>query len=264
VAATEPRTEPATVTLTTLTDYEDDRGNVVAFPGSTSDGVQIHFTGGNNRLVVDGEAYLSGLVVHFNCDNGYVEVGPSTAPALNVTMRVGQDSRILIGRNVSSTGRVGMSAVEGTTITVGDDVMFASENQVRTDDGHPIFDVVSGRRVNPSLDVTIGNHVWVGWGGVLLGGTTIGDGSVVGMRALVKGRFPNNCVVAGVPATMIRRDVAWERPHLSLAEPYYKPDSSTVRKSRYWHATVDPAHPLRLRSRLHLAVRRARHRLRRR
>lgn len=154
-------------------------------------------------------------------------------------MRVGQDARIVLGRNVSATSRVGFSAVEGVTVSVGDDVMFATGVEVRADDGHPIFDVRTGRRANPARPITVGNHVWVGWGAVLLAGTTIGDGSVVGMHAVVKGRFPNNCIVAGVPARIVRRDIAWERPHLSLAKPYYKPDASTVRRSPYWNLTQD-------------------------
>jgi acetyltransferase-like isoleucine patch superfamily enzyme len=130
-----------------------------------------------------------------------------------------------------------MSAVEGAEITIGDDVMFASDNQLRCDDGHPIFDVRSGKRVNPSRSIEVADHVWLGWGAVLLGGTVVGEGSVVGIRSVVKGTFPNNCVLAGVPARVLRKDVAWERPHLSLVKPFYKPDASTVKKSRYWHLT---------------------------
>lgn len=226
--------------VTTLAAYADDRGNRIDFTGSTEAAVQVEFTGSNNRLVVSEEARLGSLAVHFNCDNGVVEIGSSKGvPALSANLRVGQDSTIMVGKNVSSTSRVGMSAVEGTTITIGDDVMFASDNQVRCDDGHPIFDVRTAKRVNTSRSITIGNHVWVGWGAVLLGGTTVGEGSVVGIGSVVKGVFPNNCILAGVPARVLRRDVAWERPHLSLIKPYYKPDASTVERSAYWSLTVD-------------------------
>ncbi|MBI4944284.1 MAG: acyltransferase [Actinobacteria bacterium] len=187
---------------------------------------------------------LADLRIQFDCDDGLVEIGPRAGvPALRANMRVGQDARIVLGRNVSATSRVGFSAVEGTTVTVGDDVMFASDIQLRADDGHPIFDVRTGRRANPARPITVGDHVWVGWGAVLLAGTTVGDGSVVGMHAVVKGRVPNNCVVAGVPARVVRRDIAWERPHLSLSKPYYKPDASTVERSPYWNLTQDDALP---------------------
>jgi acetyltransferase-like isoleucine patch superfamily enzyme len=227
--------------VSTLAPYQDEDGNTIEYTGQLDTGISVEFTGSGNRLVVNESARIGSLSVHFNCDNGYVEIGPSSGvPAFSANLRVGQDSRIVIGPNVSCTNKVGMSAVEGTSITVGPDVMFASDNQVRTDDGHPIFDVVTGKRVNVSASIDIGAHVWVAWGAMLLAGSTVGEGSVVGMGAIVKGRFPNNCVIAGVPARVVRRDIAWERPHLSLVKPFYKPDASSVTKSRYWHLTRDP------------------------
>lgn len=244
---------------TILADWSDDRGNSITHAGRVESGISVEFTGSNNRLVVADQVRLSGLSVSFNCDNGLVEIGPSSGvPAFSANIRVGQDATVRLGRNVSSTTKVGISAVEGTTITVGEDVMFASENQLRGDDGHPIFDVRTGKRVNPARDITIGNHCWIGARAVLLGGTTLGRGSVIGMSALVKGTFPNNCVVAGIPAKLVRRDVAWERPHLSLVKPYYKPDSSSVARSPYWDLTELPdgrSAPRRLASKLKGKVR---------
>ncbi len=228
------------VDLTALRGYSDERGNAIVYEGEHTTPVRIEFGGTGNRLVVHPQARIAELVVAFNCSNGYVEIGASSGvPPLRANMRVGEDARIVLGQNVSATTRVGFSAVEGTSIVVGDDVMFASEIQVRGDDGHPIFDVRTRRRVNPARDITIGNHVWVGWGAMILGGSEIGAGSVVGMRALVKGRFPNNVILGGMPARVLRRDIAWERPHLSLAKPYYKPTADAITTTGYWAATED-------------------------
>lgn len=250
--------------VTILSEWSDDRDNAISFPGHQESGIQIHFTGSNNRLVVAEGARIGTLAVHFNCDNGYMEIGPSSGvPALSMNVRIGQDAKIVIGANVSCTAKVGMSAVEGAAIHVGDDVMFASENQLRCDDGHPIFDVRSGKRINVARDISIGAHVWVGWGAVVLGGTTVGAGTVLGMGSIVKGTFPNNCVVAGTPARVLRRDVAWERPHLSLVKPFYKPDASTIKKSKYWALTVDPTYRQPLLTRARRLAGRLRRRLRR-
>lgn len=226
--------------VSSLAPYSDEHGNRIEYTGKPHDHTRIKFTGRNNSLVIAPDARLGRLHVDFDCDNGYVEIGPSAGvPPFVAAIRVGQDSRVLIGRDVSTTTTVAMSATEGTTITIGDDVMFASDNQVRADDGHPIFDVHTGKRVNVSRDITIGNHVWLARGAVLLGGARVGDGSVIGYGSIVTKAIPNNCIAAGVPARTIRRDVAWERPHLSLIRPYYKPDASTVERSPYWNATVD-------------------------
>jgi hypothetical protein len=128
-------------------------------------------------------------------------------------------------------------------VEIGDDCMIASRNEIRADDAHPIFSVETGRRTNMPRSIHIGAHVWLAAGAVVLGGSRIGSGSVVGLGSIVKGAVPNNCVVAGSPARVVRRDCAWERPHLSLTKPYLKPDASSVRKSRYWAMTGDPEPP---------------------
>ena len=107
----------------------------------------------------------------------------------------------------------------GDEITIGDDVMFASDVQVRCDDGHPIFDVPTGLRVNVSRSITIGAHVWLGLRSAVLGGVSIGAGTVVGLGSIVTKDLPNNVIAVGTPAKIVRRDIAWERPHLTLPRP---------------------------------------------
>jgi acetyltransferase-like isoleucine patch superfamily enzyme len=230
--------------VTALAPYADDRGNSIVVDGSVDTPVHVDFQGAHNKVVVEAPLRLAKLRIIFNCDNGVVELRRSQGvAAFSATIRVGQDSTVIVGRNVSAVGSVVISAVEGTSVKIGDDVMFASENEVRADDAHPIFDVRTQKRVNVSQSVTIGNHVWLARGAAVLPGASIGDGSVIGFRSVVTRKIPNNCVAAGVPAKVVRRDIAWERPHLSLVEPFYKPDASTVKKSAYWHLTDSPTHP---------------------
>jgi acetyltransferase-like isoleucine patch superfamily enzyme len=46
--------------------------------------------------------------------------------------------------------------------------------------------------------------VWVGYGASFLRGVTVGDNSVVGTYAVVTHDVPDNAVVAGVPARVLR------------------------------------------------------------
>ncbi|WP_084038346.1 acyltransferase [Demequina sp. NBRC 110053] len=248
-------------TLTSLAAYSDDDGNSVEYAGAKAHGaISILFAGGNNSLIVHPEARLQKLSVRFDCNNAVLTIGANTnGRDLMLGLRLGEDASITIGDNVTTTNTVIMSAVEGASITIGRDTMIASGCQVRTDDGHPIFDVHSGRRVNVARDITVGEHVWLGGESVLLGGASIGSGSVIGYRAIVTRSIPNNVVAAGIPAKVIRKHIAWERPHLSLAKPYYKPDASTVKKSkRYWAPTREEHGRPSLRQRLSRRLRRAR------
>jgi acetyltransferase-like isoleucine patch superfamily enzyme len=53
-------------------------------------------------------------------------------------------------------------------------------------------------------DVRIGHNVWIGYGASFLRGVTVGDNAVVGTYAVVTRDVPENAVVAGVPAKILR------------------------------------------------------------
>ncbi|MFM4712369.1 hypothetical protein ACEUEC_13640 [Aeromonas veronii] len=220
--------------INTLENYTDDNGNKIVFNKKIDTSVNIRFTGKNNTLVVSDDASPSDLLINFDCDNGRCEIG-RTRGRFNI--RIGQDSTVIICDDVSTTQRCFISAAEGSTVNIGKDCMISVGVSIRTDDSHAIFDVESGLRINISQDVIIGNHVWIGQEVAILGGTSIGDGSVIGFRSVVKGKIENNCIAVGIPSRVVRKNIAWERPHLTLAKPYYKPDSSCVKKSEYWNLT---------------------------
>ncbi len=54
-------------------------------------------------------------------------------------------------------------------------------------------------------DIIIGNDVWIGYEAVILSGVTIGDGAVIGCRAVVTKDIPPYTIVGGVPAKPIRK-----------------------------------------------------------
>lgn len=227
--------------VTTLQAYDDDQGNRIEFVGSVDKNIRIKFRGRNNVLRVASQQNIVQLTIDFDGDGGLVEIGSSRGvPGLRAAIRVGDGCQVRIGNNVSSTTTVAISTAEGTSITIGNDVMIASDIQIRADDGHPIFDVRTGKRVNPARSIVIGNHVWLGLGACVLAGVTIGDGTVVGMRSVVTRSLPNNVVGAGSPARVVKRDIAWERPHLTLDPPLHKPTIASIKKSeKYWRLTSD-------------------------
>lgn len=221
--------------ITTLEPYADDRGNRIEYEGEPFP-VKVTFRGGGNVLTVAAKVKAPNLIVQFDGDGGQVRIGPSRGVTLRAGIRVGGGSQVRIGPRVSSTSKANISAVEGAKVVIGRDVMMASDVQIRSDDGHAIYDVRDGRRVNVARDIRIGAHVWLGLESVVLGGARIGDGSVVGLRALVTGRVPNNVVVVGAPARVVRRDVAWERPHLSM-DPRDKSAWPEELRTPYWALT---------------------------
>lgn len=60
-------------------------------------------------------------------------------------------------------------------------------------------------------DINIGNDVWIGYEAVILAGVTVGDGAVIGTRAVITKDVPPYTVVGGVPAKPIKRRFSEER-----------------------------------------------------
>ncbi len=54
-------------------------------------------------------------------------------------------------------------------------------------------------------DIVVGNDVWIGYEAVILSGVTIGDGAIIGTRALVTKDVPPYTIVGGTPAKPIRK-----------------------------------------------------------
>lgn len=54
-------------------------------------------------------------------------------------------------------------------------------------------------------DILVGNDVWIGFEAVILAGVSIGDGAIIGSRAVVTKDVPPYTIVGGVPAKPIRR-----------------------------------------------------------
>src|SRR3954452_19187792 len=60
-------------------------------------------------------------------------------------------------------------------------------------------------------DVRVGHNVWMGYGACVLRGVTVGDNAIVGTSTVVTKDVPDNAVVAGVPAQLLRMRDAPQR-----------------------------------------------------
>lgn len=88
---------------------------------------------------------------------------------------------------------------------------------------HELQPVVGGKRPSLPAPITIGDHVWIGSGAIVLPGVTIGEGAVVAAGAIVTRDVPPRTVVAGVPAKVLRDLEAEKRPRPSATKEYQTP-----------------------------------------
>jgi acetyltransferase-like isoleucine patch superfamily enzyme len=95
---------------------------------------------------------------------------------------VGGNASISIGANCDIAPRV---------------TLVSGSHQVNPDGPH-----VAGEGY--SLPISIGDGSWICAGATILGGTTIGERSIVAAGAVVKGDFPSGALIGGVPARVLR------------------------------------------------------------
>ncbi len=98
----------------------------------------------------------------------------------------------------------GCTILDAAPVTFGDNVMLAPGVLISTAT-HPLDPAQRASGEEFAHSITIGNDVWVGMGAKILPGVSIGDNVVVAAGALVNKDVPDNSVVAGVPAKVIRQ-----------------------------------------------------------
>lgn len=109
--------------------------------------------------------------------------------------------RIVIGDAVMITPGVRISACE--QVSIGHSCMLANGVYITDSDWHGIYNRVERpREVTP---VDIGNNVWLGDHATVLKGVRIGDNSIVAARAVVVRDVPENVIVAGNPAKVVKQ-----------------------------------------------------------
>lgn len=166
-------------------------GTSIAFPPATIFGEQWIRIGANT-LIGQHITLSAGLVPG-------LDLGPDPVVTIGDRCTIGRGSHI-----------VGHQSIEiGDDVFTGPYVYITDQNHAYEDPDTPI-----GRQWPRNDPVRIGSGSWLGAGAIVLPGTTIGRNVVVAGGAVVRGTFGDHCVLAGVPARVIRTyepGTGWKR-----------------------------------------------------
>ncbi|KAJ1832598.1 hypothetical protein IWW55_002971 [Coemansia sp. RSA 2706] len=88
-------------------------------------------------------------------------------------------------------------------VDIGDNVLFGPSVQVYTAE-HPVDPAERLTGLESARPIKIGNNVWVGGGAIILPGVTIGSGVTIGAGSVVTKDIPDNVVVVGNPARIVK------------------------------------------------------------
>jgi acetyltransferase-like isoleucine patch superfamily enzyme len=123
---------------------------------------------------------------------------------------------VKFGKNVRITGIPSFGS-EPYLISIGDNVTITQEVSFINHDGG----VALLRNKYPDIDlikpITVGNNVFIGARTTILPGVNIGNSVIVGAGSLVTKDVPDNTVIGGVPARILKSLDAYEEKVLKEA-----------------------------------------------
>ena len=101
------------------------------------------------------------------------------------------------------TGNFNLTILDIREVYIGNHVMIGP-NTLITTVGHPLSPKARRGYMAKAAPVRIGNDVWIGGNVTILPGVTIGNNVVVAAGAVVTKDVPDNSLIGGVPARLIR------------------------------------------------------------
>jgi acetyltransferase-like isoleucine patch superfamily enzyme len=133
--------------------------------------------------------------------------------AIQGTVTISCGTKVVIGENAHLEIGGGTFIHYDSAITcwehiaIGADCGISWNTNVIDGNAHEL--IIAGKPRPRTRPLSIGDHVWVGTGAIIVG-ASIGDGSVVGAGSVVTTSVPPKTLVTGNPAQVIREDVSWE------------------------------------------------------
>lgn len=125
----------------------------------------------------------------------------------------GNKKTLFIGDNCEFGDMTHIVAYE--KVKIGNDVLIASKVFISdTNHGNYSGEMQDSPATKPnerflfSSAVNIGARVWIGENVVILAGSHIGDGCIIGANSVVKDEWPNDTILAGIPARALKK---WDK-----------------------------------------------------
>jgi acetyltransferase-like isoleucine patch superfamily enzyme len=165
------------------------------------------------RLQTDGPCFI--------CPGVKLEIGRDAQLQIGRWVWIGHGSKIRAHEGKVSIGAKTVMGQECTIssfqhVSIGRECILA-DRVMLIDFDHGVVEVDRPIRLQGiyKRDVRVGHNVWMGYGACVLRGVEVGDNSIVGTSAVVTKDVPENAVVGGVPARVIRmrdapRSMRWE------------------------------------------------------
>ena len=170
----------------------------------------ITFIGENNILYCEQGVELVDSELRFEGNNSIIYLS-SNRHKYKLYVRIFNNSVCFMGKDNYINQKLTIRLSEQKHCFIGDNGIISMNIVIRNADAHLIYSCSTGKRINESKSVFIGDHVWIGQDVRILKGAQIDSGSIVGAMSVVAGkRIMHNSSWAGNPCKLISDDVFWD------------------------------------------------------
>lgn len=219
--------------------WTDRYGNI--YTGGVIKGCTVTFSGWNGRCSIDAGARSKGTLQIVLGSNSQISLGKVIILRKGNKISATFNNEVCVEDNVRFNGtdlqlnrhEGSMEIGEGTTfgekvvirscegkVKIGKKCMFSHDVLIHETDGHSIYSIDEDngkiQKINEydvNNHIIIGDYCWLGARVTVLPKANLGSGSVAGACAVLKRKYPNNCIVAGNPAKVIKRNICWGRKY---------------------------------------------------
>lgn len=201
-------------------------GNTVTFGNNikVSKQLKIVIHGNDSTVHIGDNVVVKGekMFLHILRDDSEIIIGNKSVLTSGEITCIGAHTSFIVNEGTTFGADFIASLNEKTRIRIGKDCMFSLNIIMYAGDGHSLFDVETSKNINSIVpdgkrfckEIILGDHCWVGVRATILS-ANIGQGSIIGAGSVVKGRYPNNCAIAGSPARIVRKNCCWARRNMS-------------------------------------------------
>jgi acetyltransferase-like isoleucine patch superfamily enzyme len=166
-----------------------------------------------SRLQTDGVCFI--------CPKVQLEIGRGATLRIGRWAWIGHGCKIRVHEGEVEIGAKTVMGQECTIsayqhVSIGRECILA-DRVMLIDFDHGVTEVERPIRLQGiyKRDVRLGNNVWIGYGACVLRGVSVGENSIVGTNSVLTRDVPQNAVVGGVPARLIRmrdapQSMRWE------------------------------------------------------
>lgn len=166
-------------------------------------GLKVDFIGKNNTLKINKESECVNIHAVFQGDNSLAVIRNNTFCELASNCVYSMDE-------TSYTCGLKIRLDEDNVkIIIGKNCAISWDNEFMAADYHTILNE-QGKISNMPKPIEIKDYVWIGNGVKICKGVTIAENNIIGMGSVVTKSFlEHNCVIAGNPAKIVKRNIKW-------------------------------------------------------